>query len=431
MNRRVKSRFRLPSSGVESLESRQLLTGGSIPALADQLVTVSTVEVRDLGSVTPSAAVAGVQATANVPATSSVAFQFSIQLGGEYRLLVRHTGDDLSLVAATPAGTATLDAGQPGPFHQILLDLVPGTYQVTATAAGSEPVFVDWELVLYNGVSQSASLVVALGSASTTAANCGPIPGNLATSPDTSQQAAAPSATSSQGGLYLTLQTAPMGNPLSPGQPAGLADDNSSPALYAAPDPMPTHLAANQTATPDAWPAPSRLDASSIARSNITPKPSATADLDRQSLQAVAWVNGLINRMSLDSVIGLTTGDVPLATVAAAEQASKPAAPGTLSEYTAQPKTIDQPDLTPVLAVGMAVVAVKYGRSIPKRSRTLTSIFRIGAPKTPARIDADPHGHEPWYVRLSQWRTPVSICAQFGRSANSAANEPWNEESLF
>ena len=113
--------------------------------------------LRALGPVSRAAAVQGVAATASIDSGHAVTFQFEVEAGGNYTLLVRHDGAGLTLTAQTPAGKVAIDAGPAGPFEAVPLALQPGTYEVTAAARGGEPVFVDWELLLNAGVGQAAS----------------------------------------------------------------------------------------------------------------------------------------------------------------------------------------------------------------------------------------------------------------------------------
>ena len=125
--------------------------------MAAGLGGVAPAVLRDLGSVSRGAALAGAEATAMIEPGGAVTFRFAIQAAGDYTLRVRHDGDGLSLVALTPAGVATIDPGPAGPFRGVPLRLAAATYEVTASATGGRPVFVDWELLLNSGVGQAAS----------------------------------------------------------------------------------------------------------------------------------------------------------------------------------------------------------------------------------------------------------------------------------
>ena len=130
------------------LEARSLPSGG--------LAGLSHI-IQNLGTVTGSAATSGVEATALIAAQSSVTFRFAVQDAGQYTLLVRHVGQGLTLQAKTPGGTAAVEPGVAGPFQVVPLRLETATYEITAAAEAGESVYVDWELLLNSGVSQSAN----------------------------------------------------------------------------------------------------------------------------------------------------------------------------------------------------------------------------------------------------------------------------------
>ncbi len=67
----------------ECLEARCLRAGGLASALN---------VVEDLGVVSPSAAIAGVEVSATIAAQGSVTFAFRAEQAGAYTLLVRHEG---------------------------------------------------------------------------------------------------------------------------------------------------------------------------------------------------------------------------------------------------------------------------------------------------------------------------------------------------
>ncbi len=132
----------------EGLETRNLLSVG-----AAGLTNI----VENLGTVTRDAAAAGIEVTAQIPAHSSVTFEFDVQTPANYTLLVRHVGNGLTLTATGPTGSGSVDPGPAGPFESLPLSLGANHYSITAAANGDEAVFVDWELLLNNGVGQSAA----------------------------------------------------------------------------------------------------------------------------------------------------------------------------------------------------------------------------------------------------------------------------------
>jgi hypothetical protein len=120
----------------------------------------------DLGAVSQALATRGVEVTAAIPAHESITFRFQVEAAGDYRLEVRHVGEGLTLTAQGPGGAASVDPGPAGPFREIDLPLKAAVYEITATAAGDDPVFVDWELLLASGVGQSAATGAAVSSSS-------------------------------------------------------------------------------------------------------------------------------------------------------------------------------------------------------------------------------------------------------------------------
>lgn len=134
-------------SATEELETRAVPSAG--------LSGLSNI-VQELGTVSRSAATAGVEATAWIRPESSVTFRFDLQAAGDYTLLVRHVGNGLTLDAQTPSGSASINPGPAGPFRVVPLHLDSATYEVKATAQTGQPVYVDWELLLNSGVSQAA-----------------------------------------------------------------------------------------------------------------------------------------------------------------------------------------------------------------------------------------------------------------------------------
>jgi len=119
---------------------------------------VGVVDVlRELGPISRSAATSGVEATALIGSNESATFRFTVEAGGDYTLLVRHSGDGLTLEANSPLGSATIDPGPSGPFQVVPLRLDSTTYEVEASSRDGRPVFVDWELLLNTGVGQVSS----------------------------------------------------------------------------------------------------------------------------------------------------------------------------------------------------------------------------------------------------------------------------------
>jgi hypothetical protein len=144
----------------ESLEPRGLLASGLSSGLN---------VVMELGEVSRAVALKGVEVAATIPAHGSITFEFETGAAGNYLLKIRHVGDDLTLEATGPSGSASINPGPAGPFFStISLPLKAADYQIKASAGGDQPVFVDWELLLTSGVGQSAAIGATLVSPAAT-----------------------------------------------------------------------------------------------------------------------------------------------------------------------------------------------------------------------------------------------------------------------
>ncbi|WP_406694331.1 hypothetical protein V5E97_24970 [Singulisphaera sp. Ch08] len=120
--------------------------------------TIASASVRDLGDLPPAASTQPIKATAWIAPGESVTFRFVATFAADYTLYFRYLGDQVQLNAVTPGGTVEIAHGPAGPYTAVPLSLAPGEYFVTAVANGDGPVFVDWDLVLSNGVGQATAL---------------------------------------------------------------------------------------------------------------------------------------------------------------------------------------------------------------------------------------------------------------------------------
>ncbi|WP_244884894.1 hypothetical protein [Singulisphaera acidiphila] len=126
--------------------------------------------VRDLGDLPPAASTAPIKATAWIAPSESVTFRFEATFAADYILFFRYLGDRVALSARTPGGTVEIPHGPAGPFSAVPLSLAPGEYFVTALAEGQESIFVDWDLVLSNGVGQDTAVNLAVADTTATLA---------------------------------------------------------------------------------------------------------------------------------------------------------------------------------------------------------------------------------------------------------------------
>lgn len=151
---------------VERLETRLILSASvDIDPIAElkELPTPAIeanhlASVRDMGVLPPAASTAPIKATAWIAPRESVTFRFEATFAADYTLFFRYLGDRVALSARTPGGTVEIPHGPAGPFSAVPLSLAPGEYFVTALAEGQESIFVDWDLVLSNGVGQDTAV---------------------------------------------------------------------------------------------------------------------------------------------------------------------------------------------------------------------------------------------------------------------------------
>ncbi len=184
----------------EAVELRILRTAGlGVPEAPAAL--------RDLGVLTLDAARAGVEVTATIPPAEAVTFRFTVAVPGDYTLRVRYEGSGLRLGALGLGGAAEIDAGPSGPFEVISLPLEAAVYSITATAAGRQPVFVDWELIADPGIGQGPAQGVTLLASAPSLAAAQP-PGGASTS---SQAPAGPVTPAYAPPLMLGMEGQPVG----------------------------------------------------------------------------------------------------------------------------------------------------------------------------------------------------------------------------
>lgn len=143
--RRTSPRF---ISRHEQVESRLLCTASTVaPLRTESLGTL----VQALGTVSAE----GVRATGWVEPAGGIGFHLVLEVSGDYVLWFRHAGGEVVLKAETPEGLATLHPGPAGPFESFALPLKAGEYLITAEAVGNQVAFIDWNLLLANGMGQA------------------------------------------------------------------------------------------------------------------------------------------------------------------------------------------------------------------------------------------------------------------------------------
>ncbi len=276
----------------EGLEPRCLRTGGLAGGGADVL--------RELGAVSHAAAAAGVEATATIAPGGAVTFRFEAEAAGHYTLLVRYTGDGLDLVAKGPAGPTSIRPGPPGPFSVVPLTLDAATYEVTASARGGRPVFVDWELLLNTGVGQSAA---AGASTTSTSASSFALPPGPTSAPATHADI---SASASASVSTVAAVAGPVGRPalVAPVAPVGPTTRHGSTALAYAGDGLPEGLA--YAALPRADEAADALNLNPSLSPSPSPALLASAEGladDEAALAGDSWLDRLATIAAPDRAI--------------------------------------------------------------------------------------------------------------------------------
>ncbi len=153
----MRVRFRPQGERAFPLESRHLCTAAAVAAPTTPPI------VQDLGLVGPQLAETGLRATATISEGSSVAFRLVLKQGGDFVLFFKHEGPaGVTLKAQTPGGEANLDPGPAGSFEAVRLQLPAGEYVLTPSNTGPGSLFVDWDLVLANGIGQGPAAMLRL-----------------------------------------------------------------------------------------------------------------------------------------------------------------------------------------------------------------------------------------------------------------------------
>jgi hypothetical protein len=378
---RNRKNFSVAHAVVERLESRQLLTATT--QIDSGLGPSSSIDsapiVSIIGTISPSTADHGVHTTVSVPAGGAVSFEFTLEPGDDYRLFFHHSGEDLTVIADTPSGTADIYPGAPGRFEQVAIPLEAGKYSITVTDNGSQPITV-WELLTYNGIGQSHSLNLELAATAEGTPGMGVIP--LTINSSTSSIAAIlnesqPAATAAVG-LAVTLETMPIGNPtigtpfaLTLAANAGLPDQpvTGTDATFALADVTGPFIRPKAPRPP-----PNQILAGleSPLRSAITP------DLDEQALESVALIDRLVQTLNLSRPLepsaNRTRADAPDADQTANSDTTR------LAHQNARHPGIDLTNFGFAVTIGMAAAAVNYRRKIPKGRQIPATSLKFAIP---------------------------------------------------
>ncbi len=114
-------------------------------------------ESSSFGNVTKLVKTTGVRATALVPAYNTYVFQLDFSNSGNYLLWCRYSGTPATLSYSGPSGSGTITPGPPDSDNYFHFNLTGGEYQFSAAADGDSPIYIDWDLLLLNGVGQNLS----------------------------------------------------------------------------------------------------------------------------------------------------------------------------------------------------------------------------------------------------------------------------------
>ncbi len=111
--------------------------------------------VWDLGNVTAAVTTTGARSTATIEPGQTGVFDISLSISGNFLLWCRYEGASVELQYVGPDDTGTIPHGASGQPAIIPLTLEAGNYQLLVTAPGDSGVFIDWDLIVANGVGQT------------------------------------------------------------------------------------------------------------------------------------------------------------------------------------------------------------------------------------------------------------------------------------
>jgi hypothetical protein len=105
-------------------------------------------------------AATGIKAVAWIPAGGKASYRLTLDREADFVLWCRYTGDHVALIVNGPAGEATIIPKGPGPPEAFRLPLEAGEYVLTAVSTGTKSIYIDWDLILDNGVGQTAAIAL-------------------------------------------------------------------------------------------------------------------------------------------------------------------------------------------------------------------------------------------------------------------------------
>jgi hypothetical protein len=194
----------------------------------------------DLGNVTAAVTTTGARSTATMKPGQTGIFDVSLSISGKFLLWCRYEGTSVDLQYVGPDGAWTIPHGASGEAKVIPLTLEAGNYQLMVTAPRDSGVFIDWDLIVANGVGQTPAefprLVDAVQAMGPMSAS-----GISATPPQSSSQLSAPvsvgvgvnvpGAPASALGLALVVEPTLVGRPTLDSEPTDATGPSTNPVV--------------------------------------------------------------------------------------------------------------------------------------------------------------------------------------------------------
>jgi len=362
----------------------------------------------DFGVITPGDAVAGLTGVADLAPGASTSFRFVVESGAILNLQTLYSGGPLTIHLAGPgAPPLAIDPGPPGARFANPIDLRPGVYTLTLTAAGSRAVHAGFaiqqlgartapDLILPNGVGQVPAIELKLTAPATpaapaSAATAGPATpaagagagagaGALALPGSVPTPTAITTLATAGPGLFLTPGGEAVGRPAAGatrGEPVGRGDvaGRSARGLTAS---IPARdVAADAEADP-------RADGAIVAIAEPgSMRPQGPAELPALAVETEGpgWMDRL--RQSLAALMPTRSPEAP-----ATELAAGPTAPpeATSDEAGRGEAEVEQAGMGPNLGIGLAAVLAAHVVRVIRRRRNRGPALRGPHPARAGRL---------------------------------------------
>ena len=372
--------------------------GGAAAAAAGQpagvlggfdVATATPRALGDLGVITPGDALAGVTGGVALAPGASTTFRFVVESRAIYNLDTLYSGGPLAIHLAGPgAASLTLDPGPAGARFANPVDLRPGVYTLTLTAAGPQAVGVavaiqqvgartQPDLLLPNGVGQAPAVDLKLNATPSPSAPAAPTAGPLAlpgalvlAAPATTTPTSTQTTQSAAGaGLYLTPGGEVVGRPVTEvgrGESVGPGPSARDLSLSIS---LP-----GRDGGSEAGPAPDpRADGAIVAVAapgSMTPQGGAAATAGDGEAGASGWRERL--RESLAALMPAPAPDSPASELAAVPPARPGATAAEVGPAEARGEAeaeVEQAGMGPNLGIGLAAVLAAHVVRVIRRRR--------------------------------------------------------------